>query len=116
MATPLVTAVGKTVVDAVAEPEFLQQVNERARYLHGKLSDLKQQFDMVEIRSAGLLAAVELAKPTAAEVVDAAFALGLLVNAPRPNVLRFMPSLRVTEAELDLFALRLRAALEGCDS
>jgi acetylornithine/N-succinyldiaminopimelate aminotransferase len=32
---------------------------------------------------------------------DRAFERGLLINAPRSNVLRFMPSLRVSEEEID---------------
>jgi acetylornithine/N-succinyldiaminopimelate aminotransferase len=37
-------------------------------------------------------------------------AQGLLVNAPRPNLLRFMPQLRVSAAEIDEMAARLSEA------
>jgi acetylornithine/N-succinyldiaminopimelate aminotransferase len=30
---------------------------------------------------------------------------GLLLNAPRPSVLRFMPALNVTRAEVDLISM-----------
>ena len=46
-----------------------------------------------------------------AAVVEAALANGLLVNSPRPECLRFMPALNVTQAEIDEMLVRLRAAL-----
>ena len=46
----------------------------------------------------------------AGKVVDTALERGLLINAPRPDSLRFMPSLTVTRAEID----RMVAVLEGC--
>ena len=36
---------------------------------------------------------------------------GLLINAPRPNVIRLMPALNVTAAEIEQFAALLDRAL-----
>ena len=41
-----------------------------------------------------------LASESAARLQEQAFEQGLLVNAPRPNVLRFMPSLLVSAEEI----------------
>src|SRR6266849_10902032 len=38
---------------------------------------------------------------------------GLLLNAPRPNLLRFMPALTVTWEEIDLMLDGLRLAIEA---
>jgi acetylornithine/N-succinyldiaminopimelate aminotransferase len=38
---------------------------------------------------------------------------GLLLNAPRPSVLRFMPALTVTQAEVDLMIEGLKASLDA---
>ena len=46
----------------------------------------------------------------AARWSDTALERGLLINAPRPDSLRFMPALTVTRAEVD----RMVAMLEGC--
>jgi acetylornithine/N-succinyldiaminopimelate aminotransferase len=43
--------------------------------------------------------------------VKRCFDAGLLLNPARPNVLRFMPSLRVTRAEIDEMTDILSAAL-----
>jgi acetylornithine/N-succinyldiaminopimelate aminotransferase len=42
-----------------------------------------------------------LSSARATRVVDRAFDAGLLVNAPRPDVLRFMPALNVSHDEVD---------------
>jgi acetylornithine/N-succinyldiaminopimelate aminotransferase len=49
-----------------------------------------------------LLLALELRRLDAERVVEAARAEGLLVNAPQPTSLRFVPSLTVSEDELAL--------------
>jgi acetylornithine/N-succinyldiaminopimelate aminotransferase len=51
---------------------------------------------------------------TAAQVVAAAQALapvGLLLNAPRPHLLRLMPALTITDDEIDQALQLLREAL-----
>jgi acetylornithine/N-succinyldiaminopimelate aminotransferase len=54
-----------------------------------------------EVRGQGLLLALNLKRDIAAEVVDLARSRGLLLNGPRPDSLRFMPALTVTDAEID---------------
>ena len=51
-------------------------------------------------------------EPSAEALVARCFADGLLLNAPRPNLLRLMPSLRVSEAEIDELVALLEHALK----
>ena len=113
---PLVTAVGGAILDVVACDTFLQAVTRRGQQLRTGLRTLAQRHAVVEVRGRGLLQAMRLVQPMASEVVTAAFRRGLLVNAARPDVLRFMPSLRVSEAELEEALLQLDAALEDIRS
>ena len=108
---PLMTAVGDAVVKAVSQPEFLAQVREAGDYLQQSLRALSAELGLGEVRGRGLLAALDIGQPTGAAVVEAALANGLLVNSPRPECLRFMPALNVTQAEIDEMLVRLRAAL-----
>jgi acetylornithine/N-succinyldiaminopimelate aminotransferase len=64
----------------------------------------------------GALMAAELPGPTAGEVVRLAMADGLLLNAPRPNLLRFMPALNVQAASIDELASLLPRVLEAAAS
>ena len=108
---PLMTAVGDAVVAVVSQPEFLAQVREAGDYLQQRLRALSAELGLGEVRGRGLLAALDIGRPTGAAVVEAALAKGLLVNSPRPECLRFMPALNVTGAEIDEMLVRLRAAL-----
>ncbi len=56
---------------------------------------------MAAVRGEGLLLAAVLTAEVAPAACRAALEAGLIVNAPRPDVLRFAPSLLVTEAEID---------------
>ena len=53
------------------------------------------------MRGRGLLLALALTRGDGAAVVEAAMERGLLINAPRPDTLRFMPALTVSREEID---------------
>ncbi len=61
----------------------------------------------------GLLRALVFEQDVTARIVELARTLdpnGLLLNAPRPNLLRFMPALNVSFEEIDsMIALMLQA-------
>ncbi|HTM45270.1 MAG TPA: acetylornithine transaminase [Polyangiaceae bacterium] len=109
---PLTAAVALAVVSAVSDPAFLQHVNTAASHLTGVLSQLAQDLGGASsVRGKGLLQAIILPDDRSAAVADKARDLGLLINAPRPNMLRFMPQLRVSAAEIDEMTSLLRRAL-----
>ncbi len=111
---PLMTAVGVAIMQTLLAPGFLDQVRESGAYLSHRLSGLAAEFGMPGERGLGLLRALKLATPDGTRIVEAARLLqpvGLLVNAPRPNLLRFMPALTVTKAEIDCMIELLREAL-----
>lgn len=97
---PLTTAVGLAVLDTVSRPAFLQTVRERGRELERGLCALGERVG-ARARGRGLLWALELVQPIAESIRDASLRAGLLVNAARPNILRFMPSLRVSSSEIE---------------
>jgi acetylornithine/succinyldiaminopimelate/putrescine aminotransferase len=56
---------------------------------------------VVSVRGEGLLLGAILSGPYAKEAFADALAAGLVINPPRPDVLRFAPSLLVSESEID---------------
>jgi acetylornithine/N-succinyldiaminopimelate aminotransferase len=68
---------------------------------------------IVEVRGRGLLLAIEFDREMAQDVLEAACARGLLVNAPKPTALRFMPPLIISEAEVDEALRILEAAIQA---
>ncbi|MBY0572820.1 MAG: acetylornithine transaminase, partial [Undibacterium sp.] len=101
---PLITAVGVAVIQAQLEPAFLPSVCEKSEYLSRALSKLSEQFGMQGERGVGLLRALKLGSDIGGKLVDVArdmTPVGLLINSPRPDLLRFMPALNVTYEEID---------------
>lgn len=110
--TPLMTAVGNAVFAVVSQPEFLQNVITRGEYLRHQLRALSTQFNLGEVRGEGLLVALDVPQGNANAIAAEAFAQGLIINATRPTVLRFMPALNVSEAEIDEMTTRLTSVLK----
>ena len=95
------TAVGCAVMEEIARPGFLSGVVRNGAYLRGRLETLSCRHGCGEVRGKGLLLAIDLGREIAKAVVDLAFEHGLILNAPRPDTLRFMPALTVTPEEID---------------
>ncbi len=98
---PLMAAVGCAVVDAVLEPGLLEHVRTRSLRLQDGLAGLSKRHGLGGIRGRGLLLALDLACDRAERVAELARETGLLLDAPRPHVLRFMPALNVSQDEAD---------------
>ena len=98
---PLVTAAGVATVRTILEEGILGHAIEMGEYLLGRLEKLKKRFPMiVEVRGIGLMIGMELSVP-ASGIVARALAQGLLLNVAQETVLRFVPPLIVTPAEID---------------
>jgi len=108
---PLMAAVGCAVMDAVLAPGFLENVVARGAYLVKTLSALSARNGLGTVNGRGLLVALDLNRDIASKVADLARDGGLLLNAPRPNLLRFMPALNLSEQEIDAMAEMLEAAI-----
>jgi acetylornithine/N-succinyldiaminopimelate aminotransferase len=109
--SPLMTAIGNAVVETVNQPAFLADVVANGDYLMDRLRRLSAQLGHGEVRGRGLLIALELKGTDAGKVSRTAMDRGLLINAPRPDTLRFMPALNVTRDEIDEMLARLEAVL-----
>jgi acetylornithine/N-succinyldiaminopimelate aminotransferase len=101
---PLMTAVGAAVMREMLKPDFLPAVKENGAYLSTELLKLCAKHGLQGERGEGLLRALDLGSDIGAQIVDKARErnpVGLLLNAPRPNLLRFMPALNVSKGEID---------------
>jgi acetylornithine/N-succinyldiaminopimelate aminotransferase len=107
----LTCAAGLAVLEQVATPKFLKAVTANGLYLKSELQRLSARHGLGEVRGRGLLLALDLRVPIAPLIVAAALDDGVLLNAPRPDALRFMPALNVTRQEIDLMIQCLDALL-----
>jgi acetylornithine/N-succinyldiaminopimelate aminotransferase len=111
---PLAMAVGKAVVDIIADPDFLEAVRRKGIYLKQRLASVVDSHPdtVAEIRGEGLLIGVRCLKPVA-DVVTALRDNGMLTVAAGDNVVRLVPPLTVSEAEIDEAMVRLDKALSA---
>jgi acetylornithine/N-succinyldiaminopimelate aminotransferase len=109
---PLAMAVGNAVLDIILEPGFLDAVQSKALRLKQVLARVKDESPgvVLEVRGMGLLAGLRV-KPPSADVVKACSAERLLTAGAGDNVVRLLPPLNVSEAEISEAAARLSKAL-----
>jgi acetylornithine/N-succinyldiaminopimelate aminotransferase len=98
---PLMTAAGCAVMEEVTKPGFLAGVTQTGAYLAGELAALGRKHGLGGVRGRGLLLALDLERAIGPQIVGLARERLLLLNAPRPDSLRFMPALTVSRAEID---------------
>lgn len=112
---PLMTAVGISVIEQLLAPGFLSEVKRKGELLKTELLTLSSEFHLEGERGEGLLRALMLGKDVGGKLVDLARERtpeGLLINSPRPNLLRFMPALNVSDDEIRQMCAMLRELLK----
>jgi len=99
---PLACAAAHAALKYIIENDIPAKVKQLSDYFMGKLESLKQQFGFITgVRGRGLLIAIEFDSEIAQSVLMSCLDKGLLVNKVKPNALRFMPPLIITEKEVD---------------
>ena len=102
---PLQTRVAHHVLSRISQPDFLAHVNRVAAHLHKRLTALASEFQSLvpsEVRGTGLILGLPLANATLpGKVAEMCRDKGVLFLTCGRNTLRFVPSLIVTEKEVD---------------
>jgi acetylornithine/N-succinyldiaminopimelate aminotransferase len=109
------TAVGISVIEQLLAPGFLDSVKAKGELLKSELLKLATEFNLEGERGEGLLRALMLGKDIGPKLVELARERspeGLLINSPRPNLLRFMPALNVSDDEIRQMCSMLRELLK----
>jgi acetylornithine/N-succinyldiaminopimelate aminotransferase len=97
---PLMCAAGLAVLQTVGASDFLKSVADTGLFLESELQRISARHGLGDIRGKGLLLALDLKMPIGAAIVARALENGVLLNAPQPDALRFMPALNVTREEI----------------
>lgn len=103
---PFACGVALTVCQTIEQENILSNVKARGEQLRRGLQAIAAKYPekIAEVRGWGLINGMELAADIslgAVDVVKAAMDLGLLLVPAGPKVIRFVPPLIVTEAEVD---------------
>lgn len=110
---PLACAVALAVVQTISQPSFLQRVREAADHLWSELAQLQSAFPGVFqlVRGRGLMVGLMLTerfKGRAKEFTRLTERQRLLTLMAGPDVVRLLPPLTVSDAEIDEAVARLR--------
>ena len=110
--TPIATAAGFAACSILLDDDFLAGVRETGEYFRAQLRALGETHPGVikEVRGMGLMIGCELtgsSKAVAAELLKQ----GVLINSIGEHVLRLVPPLVISKAEIDEFIPQLEAAL-----
>jgi acetylornithine/N-succinyldiaminopimelate aminotransferase len=114
---PLAMAVGNAVLDVILEPGFLESVERKGLLLKQRLAELKDRHPSIiaEVRGQGLIVGLRTVVPNT-DFVSAARDQKLIVIGAGDNVVRLLPPLIITEADLGEAINRLDAACAAIEA
>ncbi|WP_099075958.1 bifunctional acetylornithine/succinyldiaminopimelate transaminase [Proteus alimentorum] len=112
---PLACAVGNVAFDLINTPEVLEGVEKRYQWIVDELVAINQMYNVFsQIRGQGLLIGAQLApqyEGKAKELLGLAAKHGLMMLNAGADVMRFTPSLIITQEELQEGMVALKAAV-----
>jgi len=110
---PLTCSAALAAMRTLVEDDLLNRCMRMGDYLRGRLEDLCGRYDFArEVRGRGLILGMELTIE-GAEIVKQCLQKGLLINCTMGKVLRFVPPLIVSRAEIDEAIAILDGVLAG---
>jgi acetylornithine/N-succinyldiaminopimelate aminotransferase len=112
---PLACAAANAVLDVILAPGFLADVDRRAGLLRRKLEAVAAEYPEVvtEVRGLGLILGLKAAVPNG-ELQSAFTAEGLLTVAAGENVVRLVPPLVITDADIEDGVAMIRRGIQRC--
>ncbi|RUO34163.1 aspartate aminotransferase family protein [Aliidiomarina sanyensis] len=113
---PLACAVAEAVMDVVNTPEVLEGVKQREQWFREALNAINEKHHVFsEVRGRGLLLGAALNdkyKGKARDFLNAAAEEGLMILIAGADVLRFTPSLIISDTDIQQGMARLEKAIE----
>ena len=114
---PLTCAAAHASTKYLIDNNVTENAAKMGEYLGEGLRRIQAGHEFItDVRGMGLLWAVEFDSDLTPEVISACNDAGLLMNPMRPNTVRLMPVLTITEAEIDEALERLEEGLRNATS
>lgn len=112
---PLVLSAANAFFDEIIKDGFLDTVLKMGAYTGVKLNGLKSNFPKLikEVRTIGLISAIEFYDLKAKEVAVKLINLGFLTTAVQDKIIRLTPPLIITEKEIELIIDAISSILKG---
>lgn len=110
---PIAMAAAKTVMTEIFHKNFLQEVQAKSDYLSDQLREQLATLEVVnDIRQLGFMVGIECNEPVI-NIVTTLLDEGLIVLVAGENVIRLLPPLIVSEAEIDFAVNKLKEVLSN---
>lgn len=107
---PFVTAISDAVLAEIERAGLVENAAVRGPQIEAAIAGIDSPL-VAGTRGRGLLIGVALAAPVAGDVMRAALAAGLIVNAPNDETIRIAPPLTIGEREIIEFSEKFATAL-----
>jgi predicted acetylornithine/succinylornithine family transaminase len=112
--SPLGCACVLAVFEAIEKQGLLERVHTLSAWLFKRLADLQRRFPVIqEVRGRGFMVGIELTVD-GRPVAEACRAKGLLLNCTQERVLRLLPAMTITKAQLERAMGILETVLMEC--
>ncbi|MDR0915237.1 MAG: aspartate aminotransferase family protein [Endomicrobium sp.] len=109
---PVSCAAGLAVLNIINN-ELLNNVCIVSQYLNQKLHNLKKEYSIIkDIRGIGLMIGIELSIDDGQDIMKYCLGNGLLVTCTHNNVIRLLPPLIITQADVDFAITIMEAAFK----
>ena len=110
---PIACAVANEVINIISDKSFLKKVNEKEELFLDLLSEMKDKGIFSDIRSSGLWIGCDLVDKNSNEVLNQAYAEGLILVSAGSSCLRLAPALNIHEEDIKEGVGRLKKVLLG---
>ena len=99
---PVVCAAALATIKVIEEERLVDNSRNVGAYMKGKLEAMKESGSLIkDIRGTGLMLAIELTEDKARGIILDLLEEGIIANNIGNNIIRFLPPLSITEAEVD---------------
>jgi len=99
---PLACAAGIAAMTTILEDALVENARDTGEYFKDRLCVFKKsRTDVSEVRGMGLMLAIEFKTPVARAIVNRCLEKGLLCNAIRDNIIRFLPPMVIAKKHVD---------------
>lgn len=112
----LSSAAALATLEVLSEEKLMENALEQGKYFYNRLKEWSSERGISsEVRGLGLMLSVQLNRPIAREMMRAALDRGLIFNAVGESILRFLPPLNISAADIDEAIEKLEAARESLE-
>jgi len=109
---PLATAAGNAVLGEIERAGLIENAMVIGAKLRAVIEAIHSPL-ITEVRGQGALVGLGLSQPVAGALSAAAFANGLIINAPNDSTIRIAPPLIIGDAELEEFRQKFMVAIQA---